>query len=362
MTLAGNRRVLLVGSNILGNATASRRFREIIESIPGAEITCININQSDIDSSGLPNFLRRYQLIPTYLLLRRRLRFLAGCNVDFDLIFVTTCQPLTAVRNLWPKALVALWYDGLPRHPGRDLKSRLMNTLAHLLYQQAFSRVQYLLPMSNWAKQQALSFKFPALKRTILSPTRVARAVWENEHPRRAVAEEVINVLLVGNNANGKGFIDFFQWCKTECKDLASFHFTIVSSEGSARLKQVTRGMPVFIAEDVDHRDLRRLVSIYHNSHVFLLPTKADMMPNVLIEAAASQIPCIASKLGAIDEVVLHDRTGWLVESQNWEQFYERLRQFASQPDYFDDETLRQNAERYFDEKTREDLTAIIFN
>jgi glycosyltransferase involved in cell wall biosynthesis len=94
---------------------------------------------------------------------------------------------------------------------------------------------------------------------------------------------------------------------------------------------------------------------------MFFLPTKADMMPNVLIEAAAAQLPCLASKLGAISEIIEDDRTGWLVEPREWEEFYDRLQDFADQPDRFNAEDLRINAERFFDERMKEDFASIIF-
>jgi glycosyltransferase involved in cell wall biosynthesis len=357
---ARTQRVLIIGSNILGNATASRRFTEAIASIPGVEISCVSVSQSDLDSVALPRFIRRYQLIPTYVVVRKLLRELADLRPNFDFIFVITCQPLTALQGLWPDARVALWFDGLPHHPGSRTRDVILNMFARLLYRRGFSRVNYLMPMSNWAKEQALSFQFPALQKTVLSPTRVSRKVWENEAPLRAELGQIIQILSVGNNAKGKGFVDFFAWCKKEGKELAKFHFTIVSGERSLALREVTQGLPVTLLEDVTHVDLERLVSIYHASHLFFLPTKADMMPNVLIEAVASQLPCIASDLGAIDEVVVHNRTGWLVEAQNWSGFYERLLEFSAKPDRFSVEALRENSLRFFDEIMLSDLRAMI--
>jgi glycosyltransferase involved in cell wall biosynthesis len=360
--LTSPRRVLIIGSHILGNATASRRFKEAIESIPATETTYIAIDQGDIDSSRLPARVRRFQLVPTYLSLRARLCELANLQPDFDLIFVVTCQPLTALHGLWRHARVALWFDGLPHHPGNGTQAYLLNSAVQFVYGYAFARVQYLLPMSKWAEQQASRFAFPHLRCTLISPTRVSRQVWSNPNPRRAAPGEVINVLLVGNNANGKGFIDFFRWCDAEEKDLSQFRFTIVSNEGNITLKQVTENMPVTFVEDLTHGDIRRLVAIYHRSHLFFLPTKADMMPNVLIEAAASGLPCIASRLGAIDEVVVHDRTGWLVAPQHWDLFYERLQAFAANPTHFSSDALSAHAEQFFDERMRDDLHRILSN
>lgn len=360
-TLSPPKRVLLIGSHILGNATASRRFKEAIESIPGTDIKYIAIEQSDVESSQLPKWIRHYQLIPTYFSLRSRLSELSKLHPHFDLIFVITCQPLTALHGLWRNTPIALWFDGLPHHLGDGIRAYGLNAAARLLYGPSFARVQYLLPMSTWAEQQIPRFAFPKLRNILLSPTRVSRDIWKNPCPPRALRGEKINVLLVGNNANGKGFIDFFRWCNIEQKDLNPFRFTIVSNERNETLRKLTAKMPVNFVEDLTHSDLHRLVDIYHKSHIFLLPTKADMMPNVLIEAAASALPCIASRLGAIDEVVINNRTGWLVEPQKWALFFDRLQAFSIKPDYFDPDALAAHAEHFFDERMQADLREIVF-
>ena len=72
-------------------------------------------------------------------------------------------------------------------------------------------------------------------------------------------------------------------------------------------------------------------------------------MPNVLIEAAASRLPIIATDIGAINEVVSHGVTGWLVEPSDWPEFYERLVEFVEHPDSFRKAEILKNAERFLD-------------
>jgi glycosyltransferase involved in cell wall biosynthesis/SAM-dependent methyltransferase len=49
------------------------------------------------------------------------------------------------------------------------------------------------------------------------------------------------------------------------------------------------------------------------NFDVFLYTSQWDGLPNVLLEAAASQIPIIASDVGGISELITHGETGFLV-------------------------------------------------
>lgn len=355
------RRVLLIGSNILGNATVTRRISEAMGGLLDVSVTCVSIDQGDIDFCRIPRGVRRYQLLPTYLVLRKRLQELYRREPNFDLIFVITCQPLVALHGLWPDARVALWFDGLPYHSSPKFFARILNVLTRFVYRAPFGRIRHLLPMSEWASSRVSEFSFPKVRDVVISPARVSRSVWENRHPERASAGEVIRVLMVGNNAEGKGFIDFFHWCVRQKKDLSRFEFFVVSNERNRRLKDLVQGLPVLFFENISHDSLSELVGIYHSSHILLLPTKADMMPNVLIEAAASRLPIIASNIGAINEVVVDGRTGWLVESQRWDLFFERLKQFAYDPSYFSEKDIAENAERFFDEKLCADLSEIVF-
>lgn len=55
-------------------------------------------------------------------------------------------------------------------------------------------------------------------------------------------------------------------------------------------------------------------ISAYHAADVCVLPSLGgDTMPATLIEAGLCGLPCVATPIGAIEEVVLHDRTGLIV-------------------------------------------------
>lgn len=71
------------------------------------------------------------------------------------------------------------------------------------------------------------------------------------------------------------------------------------------------------------------------------------MMPNVLIEAAASRLLIIAADIGAINEIVSHGITGWLAPPRDWPQFYERLMEFVEHPDAFRKVEILKNSEDF---------------
>ncbi len=51
-----------------------------------------------------------------------------------------------------------------------------------------------------------------------------------------------------------------------------------------------------------------QVLSVYHEADIFALPTYQEGMPNVLLEAMAAGLPCVVTPVGAIPDVVGHDR------------------------------------------------------
>jgi glycosyltransferase involved in cell wall biosynthesis len=61
-----------------------------------------------------------------------------------------------------------------------------------------------------------------------------------------------------------------------------------------------------------------RLMShVYSAADVFVLPTRADNLPNVLVEALACGVPCVSFRVGGVPDVVRHGMTGLLAEPED---------------------------------------------
>lgn len=87
---------------------------------------------------------------------------------------------------------------------------------------------------------------------------------------------------------------------------------------GAADLHLVTRQPPALIPNGVTvHTDLSgsdpRLRELYAQCDIFVLPTRADMSPWVLLEAMATGRPVIASDIGGIPDMVHPGENGFLI-------------------------------------------------
>ena len=79
--------------------------------------------------------------------------------------------------------------------------------------------------------------------------------------------------------------------------------------------------------------DKRELVGYYSAADVFVLPTRAEGMPNVLAEAAAAGLPVVSTNLpGCTDYAILNGETGFLVPPEDVGAFTHAVERILSDP------------------------------
>ncbi len=80
------------------------------------------------------------------------------------------------------------------------------------------------------------------------------------------------------------------------------------------------------LAEELDVQDRvifhgwqsrEKLIGLYKQSSLFLFPSRHEGMPNAVLEAMASGLPVIASRIAGSEELVMDGETGFLVPSED---------------------------------------------
>ena len=72
---------------------------------------------------------------------------------------------------------------------------------------------------------------------------------------------------------------------------------------------------------------------MYAAADLFLCPSRADNLPNTVLEAMAAGTPVIGSDVGGIPDMVRPGETGWLHENDNADSLAQKIREALSQRD-----------------------------
>jgi glycosyltransferase involved in cell wall biosynthesis len=200
----------------------------------------------------------------------------------------------------------------------------------------------YFLCMSKWyGDALQAEFEIPA-ERIVILPFYVDTAKWK---PGAKRDTESFNVLFIGGDLARKGGDIVYAMAAMEDFKNVNFHIVSPNAVQGGDNVHAYRGMTA------DSDDLIRLVQ---TCDVMVLPTSADISPNVALEASACELPVITTRCGGIPELVLDQVTGSIVPSADLSLFAEELVK------YRDDATLvasrgknaRLHVEKYFS-KTR---------
>ena len=77
------------------------------------------------------------------------------------------------------------------------------------------------------------------------------------------------------------------------------------------------------------HCEQQDVTPLYGNADVFLLTSDYEGSPNVVMEAAASGLPVVASRVGDVERLVDHGLSGFLFQPEDEESAGQSLTQLA---------------------------------
>jgi glycosyltransferase involved in cell wall biosynthesis len=99
--------------------------------------------------------------------------------------------------------------------------------------------------------------------------------------------------------------------------------------------------------------EVEKLVEIYGLADVFILPSREDNLPNVILESFSVGLPVISFNVGGIKEHVLPNKTGLISESLTGESLAKEINEFYDKKNEFDASFLRKYAENNFNFKNQ---------
>lgn len=85
--------------------------------------------------------------------------------------------------------------------------------------------------------------------------------------------------------------------------------------------------------DKADPGQMKRLLAAYREADVLVLPSRSDPFPTVIREAMFFGLPCIASDIWAMPEMIVDGETGYLVPSEDSSALADRLEKLLGDPD-----------------------------
>jgi glycosyltransferase involved in cell wall biosynthesis len=169
--------------------------------------------------------------------------------------------------------------------------------------QRVFARAAYCVAWSTWVAESLRSEYAVESDRIAVIPPGVDLDSWHVDRTPWSDRPDPSRVLFVGGDFRRKGG----EVLLAAIAQLDGFEVDVVTKSQV----DVTDG--VFVHSHLRPND-PELVELYRRADIFVLPSLAEAFGIAAVEASAAGLPVVASRVGGLADVVVHERTGLLVE------------------------------------------------
>lgn len=200
---------------------------------------------------------------------------------------------------------------------------------------------------SNWLLQEALASNFftKLINKNIVNSIDLETFTFKNKTQLRkeySISENEFVILFVAEDVNNyrKGFdllLESLNYLKSINYDILTIG--IDSPEVHKEIKIISLGRV---------SEVKRIVDIYNLADVFILPSREDNLPNVILESFATGLPIISFNIGGIKEHVLPNKTGALSKELTGLSLSKQIVEFYNTKNNFDSQLIRKYAEENF--------------
>ncbi|AIU69543.1 hypothetical protein TEU_03840 [Thermococcus eurythermalis] len=219
--------------------------------------------------------------------------------------------------------------EALERMYGRGIKSRILHMFEVFLQR----KIEYNIEMTVDRR----FLKYPNVNRPIYIPN----GVDVKKFDKISVAKsKMFKILFVGRIHPQKGLRYLVEAIKEIQGEFDGNMGVVVIVGGSAEWTPEEKEVRALIKKLGLERYFifkgklseKELLKEYKSSTLFVLPSLFEGMPLTLLEAWASKLPVIATKVGENPYLIKHRYNGWLVEPGNVEDLAEALRDALNTP------------------------------
>src|SRR5579883_1455100 len=313
----------------LGHVTHSRNLRAVVEQQSAVTATWLPV---PFDVNGVDRFvplLRSNWSVRASWRARRALTTaLAAAPLDAA-VFHTQVTSLFSVPIMQRvPSIVSLDatpinYDSVGCHYGhRSAGDGLVDRQVYRLNRRAFQAAARLVTWSDWARDSLIDDYGVAPERIRVLAPGAAPAYFDLGARRLSRGQpdshdtERIRILFVGNDFERKGGPALVECMRGPLGERCELHLVTQAPVPPQANVYVHHGLGPNSPE---------LLRLYAEADVFVLPSLADCLAVVLMEATAAALPVITTDVGALGEAVEAGRSGLLIRPGDGRQLYEAL-------------------------------------
>jgi glycosyltransferase involved in cell wall biosynthesis len=207
-------------------------------------------------------------------------------------------------------------FDTLNEGYGTVMRAGWVEAMKRVWTRWTFRTAGLLLAWSNWVKDSFVNdYGVPEEKVVTLHPG-IDVDLWHPD-PGQRPNDGIVRVLFVSGDFKRKGGDLLMEWiCTTRHKGKVEVHMAS---------KEPVPNVPGVVPHYGLTPNSPGLIRLTQTCDIFALPTRADCSPWVVVEAQASGLPGVSTRVGAIDELVTDGETGLLAPPNDSVALFEQL-------------------------------------
>ena len=265
---------------------------------------------------------------------RRGLKGLSHTST-IDGLFIHTQVPAVLIGD-WVKRYPSvisldatpLQYDQLGEYYYHQRGPEWLEAVKMRLTRDVLIQARSLVVWSAWTRASLVEDYGIDDGKIVVIPPGVDPQQWRPSSRDISQPSGTVRILFVGGDLwrkGGQGLLDAFRDLKGS-----------VESE-KIELHLVTKTKVEPMDGMVVYNDIQpnspRLMQLYQQASLFVLPTSADCLPMALAEASAAGLPVISTTVAGIPEIIAHGESGLLVDPGDRQALGQAMQTLISNPD-----------------------------
>jgi glycosyltransferase involved in cell wall biosynthesis len=306
-----SKRLAFVLEHSLGHTTHAQNLKRSLQGVPEIGPTFFDLPYHNTPGwwSRLPGVRANWSVrasLGAYLALRGRTKEWDAALFHTQVTSLFSAGIMRRLPSVISLDATPVQYDALgAAYDHIPSGSARLEAVKKRLNVRAFTSARHLVTWSEWTKESLVSDYGVSPAKVTVIPPGIDTALWNFPARSQAVGKPM-RLLFVGADFLRKGGDTLLEAFGRMPAGSATLDI-VTKTEG---VGERVRGVTVHRGLLPNSDPLRRL---YAEADAFVFPTRGDCLPLAVMEALASGLPVVTTRVAALPEAVEHGQTGLLV-------------------------------------------------